>query len=66
MLMAVSAWQLQAAGKASPRELTSMAIFFGGVLQVSGAGVATRYFGRLLPQTKQLEELLRQFDHGHR
>jgi len=66
MLMAVSAWQLQAAGKASPRELTSMAIFFGGVLLVSGAGVATRYFGRLLPQTKQLEELLRQFDHGHR
>lgn len=63
-VLAVSALQLQAAGKVSSRELTSMAIFFGGVLLVSGAGLAARYFGRLLPQQKQLEELLRQFNHG--
>ena len=63
-VLAVSAWQLQAAGKVSARELTSMLIFFGGVLLVSGAGVAVRYFGRLRPQQRQLEELLRELDQG--
>jgi len=57
-VLAVSMWQLRAADKVSAREMTSMAIFFGGVLLVSGAGVAARYFGRLLPQQRQLNELL--------
>lgn len=57
-VLALSIWQLRAADKVSPREMTSMAIFFGGVLLVSGAGVAARYVGRLLPQQRQLEDLL--------
>jgi hypothetical protein len=58
-LLALAMHQLQTAGKASPRELTSMGVFFGGVLALCGAGVMARYFGRLLPQQRQLEELLR-------
>lgn len=50
--------QLQAVGKVSPRELTSMAVLFGGALLISAIGVAVRYFGRLLPQQKQLDALL--------
>lgn len=63
-VLAVSAWQLQVAGKVSSRELTSMLTLFGVVLLASGAGIAARYFGRLLPQQKQLEELLRQLNQG--
>jgi hypothetical protein len=57
-ILGVSLWQLHAAGKASSRELTTMAIFFGGVLLISGAGIAARYFGRVLPQQRQLNALL--------
>jgi hypothetical protein len=57
-VLAASLGQLQAAGKASGRELLSMGIFFGGVLLVSGAGIAARYFGRVLPQERQLNALL--------
>jgi len=57
-LVALSMRQLQAAGKVSSRELMSMAIFFGGVLLISGAGVAARYFGRVLPQQRRLNALL--------
>ncbi len=35
-----------------------MAALFAGVLLLSGAGIAARYFGRLLPQQKQLHALL--------
>jgi len=57
-LLALSMQQLHAVGKVSARELTSMAVFFGAVLLLSGAGVAARYFGRLRPQQKQLDGLL--------
>ena len=57
-LLAVSLQQLHAAGKASARELISMAVFFGGVFLLSGAGIAARYFGRLLPQQRRLNALL--------
>ena len=57
-LLAVSVQQLHAAGKASAHELASMAGFFGAVLLLSGAGIAARYFGRLLPQQRQLDALL--------
>lgn len=62
-LLAVSVWQLWATGKVSAgRELTSMAIFFGGVLLISSAGVAARYFGRVLPQQRQLDAVLRELN----
>jgi hypothetical protein len=57
-LLALSMHQLHAAGKVSARELTSMAALFAGVLLLSGAGITARYFGRLLPQQKQLHALL--------
>jgi hypothetical protein len=63
-LLAVSMHQLQVAGKVSPRELTSMGVFFGGVLALCGAGVVARYFGRLRPQQRQLEELVRSAEQG--
>lgn len=61
-LLVLAMQQLHAAGKVSDREVTSMACFFGATLLLCSAGLATRYFGRLLPQQKQLEELLRQFN----
>ena len=61
-LLFLAMQQLHAVGKVSARELTSMAIFFGATLLVCGAGIVARYAGRLLPQQKQLEELLRHFD----
>lgn len=57
-LLALAMRQLGAAGKASSSELASMAVLFGGVLLLSGAGIAARYFTRLLPQQKRLEALL--------
>lgn len=57
-LMAVSMQQLHAVGKVSSRELVSMAVLFGGTLLLSCAGIAARYFGRLLPQQRQLNALL--------
>lgn len=57
-LLAISMRQLHAAGKVSDRELTSIVLFFGTILLASGAGIAARYFGRLLPQQKQLDALL--------
>lgn len=52
--------QLHAVGKVSARELTSMAFFMGATLLVCGAGIAARYFARLLPQQRQLNDLLAQ------
>ncbi len=57
-LLALAMQQLHAVGKVSARELTSMAALFTGALLLSGAGIAARYFGRLLPQQKQLHALL--------
>jgi hypothetical protein len=54
----VAVYQLEAAGKASPREAVSMALFFGGGLALAGAGVAIRYFVRLRPQRARAEALL--------
>ncbi len=57
-LLALSMQQLHAVGKVSVRGLISMAIFFGATLLICGAGIAARYFARLLPQQKQLNALL--------
>lgn len=57
-LVAVAVQQLHAAGKVSAKDQTNMAILFGAVLVVSGAGVAVRYFGRVLPQQRKLNVLL--------
>ena len=57
-LLALSIQQLHAAGKVSARELVSMAVFFGGTLLLCGAGIAARYFTRLLPQQRRLDALL--------
>jgi len=57
-LLAVAMRQLYTVGKVSERELISMVIFFGAVLLLGGAGIAARYFARVLPQKKQLDALL--------
>jgi len=57
-VLALTMQQLHTAGKVSSRELLSMAVFFGGILLLSGAGIAARYFGRLLPQQRKLDALL--------
>lgn len=62
--LALAMQQLQTAGKVSSRELTSMAVFFGATLLFCGAVIAARYFGRLRPQQRQLEDLLQQFNQG--
>lgn len=57
-LLVLAMRQLHAVGKVSSHELISMGLFFGGTLLVGAAVVAFRYFGRLLPQQKQLDVLL--------
>jgi hypothetical protein len=57
-LLVLCMYQLREAGKVSPNELASMAVFFSCVLALSGAGIATRYFGRLLPQQRKIDALL--------
>jgi hypothetical protein len=57
-LLAVSMQQLHVAGKVSARELVCMGVFFGGTLLLSAAGIASRYFGRLLPQQRKLNALI--------
>jgi hypothetical protein len=61
-VLAISIWQLHSAGKASIRELFSMAIFFGSVLLLCGAGVFARYRFRLKPQHDHLKALLRHYE----
>jgi hypothetical protein len=63
-LLGLAMQQLYAAGKVSSRELTSMSVFFGATLLFCGAVIAVRYFGRLRPQQRQLEDLLQQFSQG--
>ncbi len=57
-VVSVCVSQLKATGKVSGRELTSMTVFMGAVLLMSVAGVAIRYFGRVLPQLRQLNVVL--------
>ena len=57
-VLAVAMRQLQAVGKMSGRELTSMAVLFGGALLVSALVMTVLFFGRLLPQQRRLEGLL--------
>ena len=60
-ILAISIWQLHAAGKASAREIFSMAVFFGSVLLLCGAGVFARYRFRLKPQHEHLKSLLHHY-----
>ena len=61
-VLAISIWQLHSAGKASSREIVSMAIFFGSVLLLCGAGVFARYRFRLKPQHHHLKALLHHYE----
>lgn len=63
-LLGLAIQQLHTAGKVSPREMLSMAVFFGGTFLFCGAIIATRYFGRLRPQQRQLEGLLQELKLG--
>jgi hypothetical protein len=56
--LALAAQPLYAVGKMSSREVTCMLALFGGVLLISGAGIAARYFGRVLPQARRLNALV--------
>jgi hypothetical protein len=57
-LLALSMKQLHATGKVSSNELISMSVFFASVLLLSAAGIAARYFARLLPQQRRISEAL--------
>jgi len=59
-LLVLAMHQLQTVGKASDRELISMAVFFGAVLLVCGVTILIRYFRCLQPQGHQLDVLLKQ------
>ena len=54
--------QLQSAGKVTPREMACMAVFFGGALLAGGLGLAIRYFRRLVPRRRMLDNLLAELD----
>jgi hypothetical protein len=56
--LALSMHQLHVVGKASSRELTSMAALFGIALLISGTVITLRFFLRLRPQQRQLNTLL--------
>ena len=60
-ILAISIWHLHSAGKASTRELFSMATFFGSVLLLCGSGVFARYRFRLKPQHAHLKALLQHY-----
>ena len=62
-LLALGMRQLHTTGKMSEHDLACMAAFFGGVLLLSAGGIAARYFGRLRPQEKRLDELLMELAH---
>jgi hypothetical protein len=57
-LLALSVSRLHSAQKVSGRELVSMTIFFGTILSPSAAGIAARYFLRVLPKQRQLDALV--------
>ncbi|HVY70433.1 MAG TPA: hypothetical protein VHH73_10925 [Verrucomicrobiae bacterium] len=57
-LLVLSVYQLYSSQKVSGRELASMTIFFGAVLTLSGAGIAARYFGSVLPRQRKIDSLL--------
>ncbi|HTI99701.1 MAG TPA: hypothetical protein VL527_12540 [Dongiaceae bacterium] len=57
-VLAMTLCQLYAVGKVSANDMVSMTVFFGAVLGLSAAGIAVRYFARLLPQQRQLKTLL--------
>jgi hypothetical protein len=57
-LLALSMSQLRSTHKVSSSELTSMAVFLGGILLLSGAGIAARYFARVLPRQREIKDLL--------
>lgn len=60
-LLGVVMNQLHAVGKVSSRDLVSMAVFIGATFLFCGVVLVARHYGRLRPQQKQLEDLLRQF-----
>lgn len=61
-ILAASIWQLESAGKVSPRELTSMVVFLGGALTLSAGAVLAKYWLSLLPRARKLRTLLSQFE----
>ncbi len=61
-LLALVMWQLEAAGKARPHELRSMAVFFGGVIVLAVIGLLIVRARKLRPEQARLQALLRDYE----
>jgi Na+/proline symporter len=61
-LLALMLGQLGAGGKMEPEHMLQAGIVLGGALAVSALWMAVKYFARLIPERRQLEALLRQYD----
>ncbi len=61
-LLALVMWQLEAAGKARPHELRSMAAFFGGVIAVAVVALLIVRARKLRPEQARLQALLSDYE----
>lgn len=61
-VVAVSIFQLRAAGKVSDRDTVSMVVAFSVILGLGALGIAFRYFRFLEPERRALEAQLQELD----
>jgi Na+/proline symporter len=61
-LLAVMLNQLEAVGKMEPAHMVQAGIVLGGGLAAGAVWMAVKYVGRLLPERRQLEALIRQYE----
>lgn len=62
--LALAIHQLREAEKMDGKEIVSMLVVFGIALAISGGWTAFHYYRKLLPRTKEIESLLRDYDSG--
>jgi Na+/proline symporter len=63
-LLAVMLNQLGAVGKMEPAHMVQAGIVLAGGLAAGAVWMAVKYVGRLLPERRQLEALIRQYESG--
>lgn len=61
-VLALSIYQLRAAGKMADKEIISMLTVFGVALGSAATWMLYRYYRHLLPRRKEIQTLLRQYD----